>query len=119
MAMYSFVPPFRETKFCGVPSCVFDISGCATGEKRLRNADLNDMKYSIACTSVLKFILPLSLTQLVLKTPGTAVRKGVYGILLFCNKISDYFFITQLGAMTFSLYQLQIIRIPAVIKFND
>jgi hypothetical protein len=36
MAMYSFVPPFREAKFCGVPSCVFDKLGCAAGEKRLR-----------------------------------------------------------------------------------
>jgi hypothetical protein len=37
MAMYSFVPPFREAKFCGVPSCVFDKLGCTVGEKRLRN----------------------------------------------------------------------------------
>jgi hypothetical protein len=36
MVMYSFVTPFRETKFCGVPSCVFDKLGCAAGEKRLR-----------------------------------------------------------------------------------
>jgi hypothetical protein len=33
MAMYSFVHPFREAKFCGVPSCVFDKLGCAAGEK--------------------------------------------------------------------------------------
>jgi hypothetical protein len=33
MAMYSFVPPFREVKFCGVLSCVIDILGCAAGEK--------------------------------------------------------------------------------------
>jgi hypothetical protein len=33
MDMYSFVPPFREAKFCGVPSCVFDNLGCAAGEK--------------------------------------------------------------------------------------
>jgi hypothetical protein len=25
MAMYSFVPPFREATFCGVPSCVWQI----------------------------------------------------------------------------------------------
>jgi hypothetical protein len=37
MAMYSFVPPFRETKFCGAPSCVFDKLGCAAGGKRLWN----------------------------------------------------------------------------------
>jgi hypothetical protein len=33
MAMYSFAPPFREEKFCDVPSCVFDKLGCATSEK--------------------------------------------------------------------------------------
>jgi hypothetical protein len=27
------VPPFREATFCGVPSCVFEKSGCAAGEK--------------------------------------------------------------------------------------
>jgi hypothetical protein len=43
MVMYSFVT-FREATFCGVPSCVFDKFGCATGEmkKRLRNTDLDD-----------------------------------------------------------------------------
>jgi hypothetical protein len=40
MAMCSFVPPFREAKFCGVPSCAFDKLGCAAGEKRLRNTVL-------------------------------------------------------------------------------
>jgi hypothetical protein len=40
MAMHSFVPPFREAKFCGVPSCVFDKLGCAAGEESLRNAVL-------------------------------------------------------------------------------
>jgi hypothetical protein len=38
--MYSFVPPFREAKFCGVPSCGFDKSGCAAGKKILRNTAL-------------------------------------------------------------------------------
>jgi hypothetical protein len=33
VVMYSFVPSFREAKFCGVPSCVFDKLGCAAGEK--------------------------------------------------------------------------------------
>jgi hypothetical protein len=37
VAMYSFVPPFREAKFCVVPSCVFDKVGCVAGDKRLRN----------------------------------------------------------------------------------
>jgi hypothetical protein len=37
MLMYSFVSPFREAKFCGVPPCVFDKSGSAAGEKVLRN----------------------------------------------------------------------------------
>jgi hypothetical protein len=43
MAMYSFVPPFRQATFCGVPSCVFDKSVCAAGEKRLRNTGLNSV----------------------------------------------------------------------------
>jgi hypothetical protein len=38
--MYSFVPLFREAKFCGVPPCVFGKLGCAAGEKRLRNTGL-------------------------------------------------------------------------------
>jgi hypothetical protein len=33
MAMYGFVPIFREAKFCGVSSCVFDKPGCAAGWK--------------------------------------------------------------------------------------
>jgi hypothetical protein len=28
MAMYSFVPPFREATFCGVPLCVWQIRVC-------------------------------------------------------------------------------------------
>jgi hypothetical protein len=40
MAMYSFVPSFREAKFCGVPLCVFDKIGCAAGEESLRNTSL-------------------------------------------------------------------------------
>jgi hypothetical protein len=40
MAMYSFVPPFREAKFCGVLPCVFDKLGCAAGENSLRNIGL-------------------------------------------------------------------------------
>jgi hypothetical protein len=48
MAMYSFVPPFREATFCGVPSCVFDKSGCTTGEKRLLNTDLMEMQFILA-----------------------------------------------------------------------
>jgi hypothetical protein len=40
MVMYNIVPPFCESRFCGVPSCVFDKLWCAAGEKRLRNTDL-------------------------------------------------------------------------------
>jgi hypothetical protein len=40
MAMYSFIPPFREAKFCGVMSCVSDKLGCAAAVKELRNTDL-------------------------------------------------------------------------------
>jgi hypothetical protein len=41
MAMYSFVPPIREAKFCGVPSCVFDKLERAAGGKSLRNTALD------------------------------------------------------------------------------
>jgi hypothetical protein len=41
MAMYRFVSPFREAKFCGVLSCVFDKLGCAVGEESLRNTALD------------------------------------------------------------------------------
>lgn len=33
MAIESFVPPFREAKFCSGPSCVIGNLGCAAGEK--------------------------------------------------------------------------------------
>jgi hypothetical protein len=34
MAMYSFVPPFGEAKFCGVSSRIFDKLGCAAAKKK-------------------------------------------------------------------------------------
>jgi hypothetical protein len=40
VAMYSFVSPFREAKFCGVPSCVFGKLGCAAGGKSLGKTGL-------------------------------------------------------------------------------
>jgi hypothetical protein len=40
MAMHSFILPFREAKFCGVPSCVFDKLVCAAGEISLQNTAL-------------------------------------------------------------------------------
>jgi hypothetical protein len=48
MAMYSFVPPFREAKFRGVLACVFYKLGCAAGDKRFRNTEL---KYNFRNTS--------------------------------------------------------------------
>jgi hypothetical protein len=45
--MYSFVPPFREATFCGVPSCVFDKLGCAAGKKKLRNTAIVERYYRI------------------------------------------------------------------------
>jgi hypothetical protein len=51
MAMYSFLSPFREAKFCGVPSCVFDELGCATGEKRLQNTALMQLTDAVSYTS--------------------------------------------------------------------
>jgi hypothetical protein len=48
----SFIPPFHEVKFCGVPSCVFDKLGCAACEEILRNTDLKysfSYMYNLAC----------------------------------------------------------------------
>jgi hypothetical protein len=50
MAVYSFVSPFREAKFCGVPSCVFDKLGCAAGEKRLRSTGLCEGTITVFAT---------------------------------------------------------------------
>jgi hypothetical protein len=36
-----FVPPFREAKFCDVPSLVIIKVGCAVGKKRLRKTDIH------------------------------------------------------------------------------
>jgi hypothetical protein len=52
MAMYSFVLPFREAKFCGVPSCVFHKLGCAAGEKSLRNTALQHAIQETHCTMI-------------------------------------------------------------------
>jgi hypothetical protein len=40
MAVYSFVRPLEEAKFCGVPSCVFDRLDCAVDEKISRSNGL-------------------------------------------------------------------------------
>jgi hypothetical protein len=45
MDMYSFLSPFHEVKFYGVPSCVFDKLGCAMGEESLRNTGLDYSTY--------------------------------------------------------------------------
>jgi hypothetical protein len=47
MVMYNFVHPFREAKFCGVPSCVFDKLGCAAGDKSLPNTGLDDVQDNV------------------------------------------------------------------------
>jgi hypothetical protein len=47
MVIYSFVPPFREATFCGVPSCVCDKLGCAASERRLRNTALGNAQHNI------------------------------------------------------------------------
>jgi hypothetical protein len=47
MAMYSFIPPFCEAKFCDVLSCVFDKVGCAVGEERLRNTVLTNGHHEV------------------------------------------------------------------------
>jgi hypothetical protein len=52
VAMCSFVPPFREATLCGVQSCVFDKSGCAAGEKRLRNTALDNTCHIPDCKKI-------------------------------------------------------------------
>jgi hypothetical protein len=43
--MYSLVPPFLEAKFCGVPSSVFDNTGCAAGEKLSEHCSIRYTEY--------------------------------------------------------------------------
>jgi hypothetical protein len=57
MAMYSFVPHFREATFCGVLSCVFDKLGCVADEKRLRNTAVDLYLQSVLITAGLQAIL--------------------------------------------------------------
>jgi hypothetical protein len=58
MAVYSFVPLFREAKFCGAPSCVFEKLGCAAGEKKLRNTGLVDPDERFFVTGAWKIVIP-------------------------------------------------------------
>jgi hypothetical protein len=56
MVMYSFVPPFREAKVCGMPSCVFDKLGCTAGVKRLRNVGLeSQIRHANVCVTHSRF----------------------------------------------------------------
>jgi hypothetical protein len=61
MAMYSFVPPFRKAKFCGVPSCVFEKLGCAAGEESFRNTVLDQ-----------RLVMDLVLRRLSMPYPGSS-----------------------------------------------
>jgi hypothetical protein len=47
MAIYSFVLPFREAKFCSVLSRIVEKLGCAVGEENLRNAEIGTELLSI------------------------------------------------------------------------
>jgi hypothetical protein len=58
MVMYSFVRPFREAKFWGVPSCVFDELGCAPGEKMLRNTAVDECQILLSNMSVQVLPIP-------------------------------------------------------------
>jgi hypothetical protein len=69
MAMYSFVPPFRKAKFCGVPSCVFDKLGCAAGEKRLRNTAIELFTTERKAVYSSKAIMSVILTKCEDETP--------------------------------------------------
>jgi hypothetical protein len=55
MAIYSFLPPLHEVKFCGVPSCVFDKLRCALGEKRLRNTPLDEIDKGMLQHYILRY----------------------------------------------------------------
>jgi hypothetical protein len=57
MAMYIFVPLFREEKFCGVSS-VFDKLGCAARGKRLRNTGLKLLLYNKENSLISLFMSP-------------------------------------------------------------
>jgi hypothetical protein len=40
VAIYSYVSPFHEAEFCGMPSRAFDKLGCAMGEKSLQDTGI-------------------------------------------------------------------------------
>jgi hypothetical protein len=48
MAMSSFVSPFCEAKFCGVPACVFDKLGCAEVGKKVAEHCTMETRESLA-----------------------------------------------------------------------
>jgi hypothetical protein len=70
MAMCSFVHPFREAKFCGVPSCVFDKLGCAAGEEKLLNTGLAAWSAGVL-VSCLTDHFKADVTVLVIRTDNT------------------------------------------------
>jgi hypothetical protein len=82
MTMYSFVPPFREAKFCGVPSCVFDKLGCAAGGKSLRNIGLNHTclfftaRVHVAHSAVFRLCLTCTSTGVALDISLAAIQLG-------------------------------------------
>jgi hypothetical protein len=72
MVVYGFVPPCRKVKVCGVQPCVFDKLGCATGEKRLRNTDVDYRSKQNICQD----------------------ESFVFSILLFCLSSSSVSFLS-------------------------
>jgi hypothetical protein len=52
----SFLPPFHEATFCGVPSCVSDKLGCAAGEIRLQNFAQNQSFKIIILTAQFTYL---------------------------------------------------------------
>jgi hypothetical protein len=75
MATYSFLPPLRKAKFCGLPSCVVDNVACAAAEKRLQNTTLLDPKTSQSCCYETRKVVLLGnahcMTQCILFEVGT------------------------------------------------
>jgi hypothetical protein len=73
MAMYSFLPPFYEAKFCCMPSCVVDKLWCAAGERRLRN------------TEVAERLLTLSVYQISVNEVLTVNNDHIHQFLSFLS----------------------------------
>jgi hypothetical protein len=83
MAVYSFVPPFREATFCGVPSRVFDKLGGAAGEKRCGTLIYNPN------TTLWTREMGATLGPLLALGPWVCVLTYLQKIYNFCNSFQN------------------------------